>query len=85
MGEALMGETMAFRMGDNIRIVCDGRIVDAVIELVSKNETSMLIHFAAMLHGHIGEMPIMRGDDGVYRSIIDGTEVHIRKQRRSET
>jgi hypothetical protein len=75
-------EAVAFETGDEIRIMCDGRAVDGVIELVSKNEISMLVHFGTMLHGHVGTMPILRGEDGIYRSIIDGVEVHIRKRHK---
>ena len=69
----------AWKQGDVITIACDGRSVEGVILLASKNGASLMIGFEAILHGHVGMMPLARGDDGVYRSIMDDTEVAISK------
>jgi hypothetical protein len=69
-----------FRKGDAIEIGWEGRTVDGTIYLMSENQISGLIRFEAILGKHAGAMPIMLGDDGSYRSIIDGTEVTMRRK-----
>jgi hypothetical protein len=68
---------MTFKNGDEVLITHEGRIVPATIVMISRNQVSALIEFDALLGGHAGTMPIMRHDreKGIYRSIIDGTEV----------
>ena len=61
-------------------ISCDGRTVDGVVVFASHNGVSLMLGFDAMLSGHVGMMPVtMRGDaNGI--SVIDGTEVSIRRR-----
>ena len=68
-----------YTKGDAIEITCGDRTVEGVVLIGSPNNVSLMIGFEALLHGHAGMMPIFLHDDGVYRSIIDGTEVTLKK------
>ena len=67
-----------FKTGDVVRIVCAGRSIDGSIVLASSNGKSMMLMFDAILDGHFGQMPVLRDDDGIYRSIVNGVEVEIK-------
>lgn len=69
-----------FTKDDAINVTCEGRTIDGVVLIASPNNVSLMIGFEAMLNGHVGMMPIFLHDDGVYRSIVDGTAVSIRKK-----
>ena len=70
-----------YKKGDLIEITCDGRTVEGVILMASSNSISLMIGFEAILHGHLGKMPVLMSDDLTSgQSIIDGTEVFIRKR-----
>ena len=71
---------MTFQKGDEIEITCEGRILDGVIVLASANNDALAISFEAIIGMHAGTMPLIR-QDGIYRSLIDGTEVVIRKKQ----
>jgi hypothetical protein len=73
---------MTYSKGDAIQITCDDRTIDGWIIMISENQVSALIGFETILGKHAGMMPIMRRDleRGVYRSIIDGTEVTMRRK-----
>lgn len=46
-------------------------IPDVEIALISPNEASIMLIFEGItLDGHLGSMPILRGEDGVYRSLF---------------
>lgn len=47
--------------------------------MASANGLSLMISFDAMLHGHAGMMPVTMRDGVSGFSIIDGTEVIIKK------
>jgi hypothetical protein len=75
-----MGE-IAFKNGDKV-LICNGtKTILGEVAMTSKDSVSVLIFFDGMLGGHLGAMPIMRYDRalGIYRSIIDGTEVTLRQ------
>ena len=72
--------------GDPIEITCGDRVVDGVMGIISENCISAIIYFDAMLDGHVGAMPLMAETStdaarGIYRSLITGTEVMIRKKQ----
>ena len=72
---------MIFQKGEAVEITCEDRTVEGQIMLISPNQVAAMIAFEAILGGHVGRMPVMKHSDGVYRSIIDGTEVRISKKR----
>jgi hypothetical protein len=79
---------MSFSKGDQCRVTCGDRTVDAVVVLISDNQISAFIEFDAMLGGHVGKMPIIANTStdaarGIYHSIIDGTEVTLSKRMSS--
>jgi hypothetical protein len=72
------------KLGDQVLISVDGRVLDGEVLLASANGKSLLIGFDAMIGGHLMQMPLLLEHDGVYRSIIDGTEVALTLKRRSK-
>jgi hypothetical protein len=70
---------MTYKKGDRIKIDCNGRTVDGLVTLASPNSISLMLEFDAMLGGHAGKMPVTMRDASSGFSIIDGTEVAIRK------
>ena len=75
------GLRMTLRQGDSIVITCEDMQVDGTVVIASENNVSLMIRFEAILGGHVGMMPVLLHGDGVYRSIIDGTEVSIEQRR----
>lgn len=67
------------KTGDRVRINCEGRTVDGVIVLASDNERSLFLTFEALLDGHLGAMPVLLDEHGVYRSIINNVAVEIER------
>jgi len=65
------------KTGDRIKITCEGRQVEGEILMASSNQKSLMIGFEAMLSGHVGMMPVLLHEDGVYRSIINEVEVEL--------
>jgi antitoxin (DNA-binding transcriptional repressor) of toxin-antitoxin stability system len=66
-----------FKAGDAVIITCDGRTVAGVVSLASPNGVSLILMFEALLHGHAGYMPVLKHDDGVFRSLIGAHPVQI--------
>lgn len=73
---------MKFAKGDRIEIDYNGRTVDGAVTLASPNGLSLMIEFEAMLGGHVGKMPVSMIDATNGYSILDGTEITIRKRVR---
>jgi len=73
---------MKLQKGDDILVTCEDRTVEGTILMISDNEVSAMISFDTMIGSHAGMMPVTRWDAarGVYRSIIDGTEITMRKK-----
>ncbi len=74
---------MRFVTGDRIEIEHDGRTVNGLVLLASENGLSLMLEFEAVLHGHVGMMPVTMVDETTGRSIVDGIEVTIRRVERS--
>jgi hypothetical protein len=64
--------TRNFRGGDALVIVCGGYRLAAHVSFASENGNSLMVHFDGMVDGHLGAMPLLRGDDGIYRSVLTG-------------
>jgi NADH dehydrogenase FAD-containing subunit len=69
--------TIIFQTGDPVTIDCQGRTVPGVVQLASSNGKSLMLKFDAMLDGHVGMMPVLLDDDGVFRSIMSGVAVEL--------
>jgi hypothetical protein len=63
--------------GDKLRLTVDGRTVDARVIFGSANGRSLMVGFEAIVLGHVGMMPLLQHDDGVYRSLVGGEEVKV--------
>lgn len=77
-----------FRTGETIVIRHHGRDVPAKVLLASDNGKSLFIRWDAIEHeamiaGCLGEMPILRDADGVYRCVVNYEPVNIRHQEES--
>lgn len=69
---------MSFQKGQRVTLTCAGRSVPATILMASENQRSLVLNFDAIITGHVGAMPVLLGEDGVYRSILDGVEVQVK-------
>ena len=69
-----------YTKGDAIEVSCEGRTVEGVVIFASANGLSLMIGFEAMLGGHAGMMPVTMRDATSGYSIIDHTEITIRKR-----
>jgi hypothetical protein len=65
------------KTGDPVSIRFGDRTVEGTILLASDNGKSLMLGFEAMLGGHLGMMPVLRDEAGVYRSIITGEPVAV--------
>ena len=67
-----------WKEGQLVTLECDGEKWPAEIVMISKNGASLMIAFKGTIHGHLNYMPVVYHGKGIYRSIIDGTEVRIK-------
>jgi hypothetical protein len=67
-----------WKEGQGILLECEGEKFLAEIVMTSKNGISLMIAFKGTIHGHRNYMPVTYHGNGIYRSIIDGTEVRVR-------
>lgn len=71
--------TPEFKDGDRVLIECDGRRVPGTVMLASPNGVSLFLTFEAILAGYVRGMPVLRDDDGSYRT-LDGTPLTLRPE-----
>jgi hypothetical protein len=71
-----------FAKDDAVEITCDGRTVEGKVIFASSNGLSLMLGFDALLNGHAGMMPVTMRDSISGFSIIDGTEVVIKRVTR---
>jgi hypothetical protein len=65
-----------WRQGDRVLISIGSDSAPGVVILASGNGKSLMLEFEAILHGHVGTMPVLLDDDG-FRSIITGEAVEL--------
>lgn len=71
---------MSLCEGDAVRLQYGDEWMPATILKASANEKSLLLVFDGIIGKHAGAMPVLMDEiTGVYRSIIDRTEVFILK------
>jgi hypothetical protein len=70
---------VTFATGEKVMIECKGVNRYATVELASSNGKSLALVFEAIIDGHVGMMPVLLDDDGVYRSIVNGVAVKINR------
>lgn len=68
---------MSWQSGDFVTLQYRDESVSAIVLLASDNGRSLLLTFDGVLGKHAGAMPLLMGDDGVFRSIIDNQAVQI--------
>jgi hypothetical protein len=67
-----------WKVGQGILLECDDEKWLAEIVMTSKNGGSLMIGFNGTIRDHLNYMPVTYHGKGIYRSIIDGTEVRIK-------
>lgn len=63
--------------GEFVEVTAEGRTVRAMVTLASANGRSLILMFDGMLGGYVNTLPVLLGDDGVYRGLVDGMPVEI--------
>ena len=71
---------MRYAKGDAIEVTYEDRTVDGTVIFASPNGLSLMLGFEALLGGHAGMMPVTMRDGSNGFSIIDGTEITIRRK-----
>jgi hypothetical protein len=66
-----------WRQGDRVMIAIGPDSTPGVVILASGNGKSLMLEFDAILHGHVGMMPVMLEDDGCFRSIVSWEVVEL--------
>jgi hypothetical protein len=66
------------KAGDQVELVCGERRLRGQVEIASANQRSLAVVFDGVLAGHVGMMPLLLDDAGVYRSIVTGDAVEVR-------
>lgn len=72
---------MKWKRGAHVRITCGTETLLGMVMLASDNGNSLMLGFDGILDGHVGWMPVLRDDDGTYRSIVNDVEVSIEHAR----
>jgi hypothetical protein len=65
-----------FKTGSKVMIEYEGKKVEGVVRLASRNGRSLGLAFDAMLGGYAGLMPVLEVD-GVYRDLMCNKEVKV--------
>lgn len=68
-----------FSTGDKVIIDSEDVSVDGEVVLASSDGVSLMLQFEAILHSHVGMMPVLRQTDGTYRSLF-GHHVTLRSK-----
>ena len=68
---------MRWQSGDFVTLKYRDESVSAIVLLASNNGRSLLLTFDGMLGKHAGAMPVLMGDDGAFRSVIDNQAVEL--------
>jgi hypothetical protein len=59
-----------WKTGDRVIVDCEGAAYAGQVLFASQNGKSLFLEFDAMIAGHVGQMPVLLDDDGVFRSIF---------------
>jgi hypothetical protein len=66
---------MTFKRGDFVQLSAGGRTVKAMVVLASGNGVALM--FDGMLLGHLGMMPVLRNEQGEWRTVMTNELVGI--------
>lgn len=67
------------KTGDRVKIQFEGREVEGLVQLASKNGKSLMLSFEAILGGWAGQMAVLQNDKGEYRELVHDRIVIVRK------
>jgi hypothetical protein len=68
-----------FKTGDPISIGYGERRIIGRVRLASANGRSLMLEFEGILGGHVGMMPVLLGEDALFRSIVTQEVVQLRR------
>ena len=69
-------QAMSWRQGDRVTITIGSDSAPGEVILASGNGASLMLQFEAILHGHVGMMPVLQ-EDGGFHSIVTGEVVEL--------
>jgi hypothetical protein len=74
-----MSDTPGYKTGDLVSIKYPGAMfpLDGTVLFASSNGKSLYLTFEGILEGHLGSMPVLQGDDDIYRSVVTDTPVEL--------
>jgi hypothetical protein len=78
-------EGRLWRQGDRVLITIGSDSAPGIVILASGNGKSLMLQFEAILHGHVGTMPVLQEEDGCFRSIATGEVVELQLPPRETT
>jgi hypothetical protein len=65
------------KTGDKLWVRYGGHTLEASVLFASHNRMSLILEFDAILGGHVGMMPVLQDDEGVFRSIVTHEPVEL--------
>ena len=68
---------MNFKTGDAVLIEYGEAATLGHVVFASGNGRLLMLGFEAIIEGHVGMMPVLRDDDGTYRSIVNDITVKL--------
>jgi len=68
---------LSWRQGDRVTITIGSDSAPGEVILASGNGKSLMLEFEAILHGHVGTMPVLQERDGCFRSVVTGETVEL--------
>lgn len=63
--------------GDAVLLTCGDRSVEATVTLVGGGGVTLFLVLREPLGDLSGSVGLVRGDDGVFRELVSGTEVNV--------
>lgn len=66
-----------WRKGERLRIEFGGAQTTGTVLIASPNGRSLMLAFDAMLGGYVGMMPVLAGEDDVFRDLVTSEPVHL--------
>ena len=70
------------KRGDFVLVTFGGKSIKAIVMIASENQRSLMLSFDGALHSpsggaFFGTMPVLMGDDGIYRDLVENKPVLI--------
>jgi hypothetical protein len=73
---------MTYQRGDFVRLSSGDRRIRAMVMLASPNGRSLVLGFEGLFRGHLGMMPVLQDEAGVYHTVFTDAVVEIERLER---